>query len=143
MSEQSEVNEDKAGPLASTTEPLQAVSKSEGHQRKLEITFSLWSTLGLVYSLTATPFGIGAFLSFSLVLGGPPFFIYAYIFAMTFQILLCVALAEIAAIYPHPSGEFLFLASPPIQHASQSLTLSGQLTRIGLENWLRRDGNEG
>lgn len=105
MSEPREVADNKVALEDLTAETYQTMSNSEGHARQMEIRFNLWSTLGLVYSLTATPFGIGAFLSFSLVLGGPPFFVYAYIFAVTFQIILCVALAEIAAIYPHPSGE--------------------------------------
>lgn len=73
----------------------------------MRVTFNLWSTLGLVYSITATPIGIGSYLTFSLVLGGAPFYIYGYIFAVSLNIILCVALAEIASIYPHPSGKFL------------------------------------
>ncbi|KAK5069223.1 hypothetical protein LTR51_008770 [Lithohypha guttulata] len=81
----------------------------EGRQRQMEVSFNLWSTLGLVYSITATPVSIGSYLTFSLVLGGAPFFIYGYIFAVCFNIILCVALAEVASIYPHPSGHIYWV----------------------------------
>jgi len=75
------------------------------HEQHMQITFNFWSTLGLVYSVTATPIAIGSYLTFSLVLGGSPFFVYGYIFAVGLNIVLCTALAEISSIYPHPSGE--------------------------------------
>lgn len=80
-------------------------SGNEGHTRQMRVTFNLWSTLGLVYSITATPIGVGSYLTFSLILGGSPFYIYGYIFAVSLNIILCVALAEIASMYPHPSGK--------------------------------------
>lgn len=92
------------GPVETHAEP-QIVSHEEGHERQMKITFNLWSTLGLVYSITATPFGVGSYLTFSLILGGSPFYIYGYIFAVSFNIILCVSLAEISSIYPHPSGK--------------------------------------
>lgn len=88
------------GVEQSTEEPLCA----QGSMRSLTINFNLWSTLGLVYSLTATPFGVGTYLSFSFFLGGSPFYIYGYIFAVGLNIILCICLAEMAAIHPHPSG---------------------------------------
>ena len=94
---------EKVSPQSSTlvSDSTPAV---EGHRSQMRITFSLWSTLGLVYSITSTPIGIGSYLTFSLVLGGCPFYVYCYIFAVGLNIILCVALAEISAIYPHPSG---------------------------------------
>lgn len=102
MAEQSK-SLDKALSQSSVAEP-QPISQTEGHERQMRVTFNLWSTLGLVYSITATPFGVGSYLTFSLILGGSPFYIYGYIFAIFFNITLCVALAEISALYPHPSG---------------------------------------
>ena len=81
-------------------------SNDEGHTRQMRVTFNFWSTLGLVYSITATPIAVGSYLTFSLILGGSPFYIYGYIFAVSLNIILCVALAEIASIYPHPSGRY-------------------------------------
>jgi len=95
---------DKPTSATSIKESDTALSE-EGHERQMRVTFNLWSTLGLVYSITATPFGVGSYLTFSLILGGSPFYIYGYIFSVTLNIILCVSLAEISAIYPHPSGE--------------------------------------
>jgi choline transport protein len=90
--------------IAGLPTPDDSQHVQEGHTRSLTINFNLWSTLGLVYSLTATPFGVGTYLSFSFFLGGSPFYIYGYIFAVCLNIILCVCLAEMAALYPHPSG---------------------------------------
>ncbi|KIW18503.1 hypothetical protein PV08_02791 [Exophiala spinifera] len=98
---------DKPRPESLVAEESPATS--EGHMRRMDVTFSLWSTLGLVYSVTATPIAIGAYLSFSLVLGGSPFYLYGYIFAVTFNIVLCVALAEVSSLYPHPSGHIYWV----------------------------------
>jgi hypothetical protein len=89
----------KAGGVEQSTEET-----AQGTMRSLTINFNLWSTLGLVYSLTATPFGVGTYLSFSFFLGGSPFYIYGYIFAVSLNIILCLCLAEMSALHPHPSG---------------------------------------
>ena len=86
-----------------TIESLRVGDTSDA--RRMQLSFNLWSTLGLVYSITATPIAVGSYLTFSFVLGGPPFYIYGYIFAVTLNIILCVALAEVSSIYPHPSGK--------------------------------------
>lgn len=92
-------------PTDSVSPPQESASE-EMHDRQMRITFNLWSTLGLVYSVTATPVAIGSYLTFSLVLGGSPFYVYGYIFAVGFNIVLCIALAEISSLFPHPSGEY-------------------------------------
>jgi len=109
---------------------------TEGHQRNLQITFNLWSTLGLVYSITATPFGMISYLSFTLILGGSPFFIYCYIVAVTFNIILCVALAEVSAIYPHPSGHIYWVGKTAPKGWEKSLSYwTGTLTSAAWFFW--------
>lgn len=67
-------------------------------------SFNLWSSLGLQYSLTATPLAVGTYLASVVGVGGSPVFIYGYIFAVLCNLCVCVSLAEIAAVYPHSSG---------------------------------------
>lgn len=124
-------------PSKSSNE-MQIESHEEGHERQLRITFNLWSTLGLVYSITATPFGVGSYLTFSLILGGSPFYIYGYIFAVTFNIVLCVALAEISSIYPHPSGTSRGSMAYFGEHGLTSRRQQAIFTGSG--RWLQIDG---
>lgn len=74
-------------------------------QRVLKERFSVWSTIGVNYSIIATPLAIGSYLTFIIGLGGSPFFIYSYIVAAIGQLVLCLSMAEIAAVYPHVSGK--------------------------------------
>lgn len=71
---------------------------------ELKPRFSVISAIGIQYSISATPLAVGGYLTFILGVGGSPFFFYGFIVAAVGQILICVSLAEIAAVYPHASG---------------------------------------
>jgi hypothetical protein len=88
-------------------------------------SFSLWSSLGLQYSLTATPLAIGSYLASVIGVGGSPVFIYGYVFAVLCNLCVCVSLAEIAAVYPHTSGMHTSSRSEALEH---TLPLSGKVT---------------
>lgn len=66
--------------------------------------FSVLTAIGINYSLIGTPLTIGTYLAFSSGVGGSPVYIFGYIVALIFQLLVCVSLAELAAALPHPSG---------------------------------------
>ena len=65
---------------------------------------NLFSTLGISYSITATPLGVGTYLSVVIGVGGSPVYFFGYIFAVVLNLLVCLSLAEIASVYPHSSG---------------------------------------
>lgn len=67
--------------------------------------FNLWSCLGINYSIIATPLSIGTYLAFNIGVGGSPVYIFGYLVATTFQIIVCISLAEMAAAFPHSTGE--------------------------------------
>ena len=71
---------------------------------ELKPRFSVLSAIGIQFSLLATPLAVGSFLTFILGVGGSPFFFYASIVSFTGQMLVCISLAEIAAVFPHASG---------------------------------------
>lgn len=73
--------------------------------KPLQESFSIWSALGLQYSLTSTPLAVGTYLASVIGVGGSPVFIFGYIFAVGCNLCICVSLAEIAAVYPHTSGK--------------------------------------
>jgi choline transport protein len=67
--------------------------------------FNLWSCLGINYSTIATPLSIGTYLAFNIGVGGSPVYIFGYLVATIFQIIVCISLAEMAAAFPHSTGE--------------------------------------
>jgi hypothetical protein len=77
--------------------------------------FSIWSTLGISYSITATPLGIGTYLSLIIGVGGSPVYFFAYITAVVFNLFVCASLAEISSVYPHASGKL-----NPLESAAQA-----------------------
>ncbi|KAL4926786.1 amino acid/polyamine transporter I [Aspergillus undulatus] len=87
-----------------TTAQVLDLTASSSQPSEPKKNFSLLSTLGLNFSICAAPLAIGSYLSLSIAAGGPPFFIYAFIFAGIGQIILCIALAEVASALPHSSG---------------------------------------
>lgn len=70
--------------------------------------FNIFSTLGMSFSITATPLGIGTYLSVVIGVGGSPVYFFAYIVAVSLNFLVCISLAEIAAVHPHASGKLEF-----------------------------------
>jgi choline transport protein len=67
--------------------------------------FHLWSALGISYSVTSVPLSIGTYLSVSVGVGGSPVYFFGYIVAVVFNLCICASLAELAAVFPHSSGE--------------------------------------
>lgn len=65
---------------------------------------SLWSVVGVQYSITASPIAIGQFLQLVVGAGGSPYFFWGLIVAISGQFLVAFSLAELAASYPHTSG---------------------------------------
>ncbi|RDW89922.1 uncharacterized protein DSM5745_01697 [Aspergillus mulundensis] len=128
----SEIEKEFPPPQEATVD----ISSGQMEERRMEIRFNIWSTLGLVYSTTATPIAVGSYLTFSLELGGSPFYIYTYIFAVTLNIVLCTALAEIAAVFPHPSGHIYWIGKLVPQHHVNVLSYcTGALTSAAWFLW--------
>lgn len=73
----------------------------------LEESFRIWSTLGLQYSITATPLAVGTYLASVIGVGGSPVFIYGYLLGVSLNICVCLCLAELASVYPHTSVQSL------------------------------------
>ncbi|KAH6982403.1 putative choline and nitrogen mustard permease [Ilyonectria destructans] len=91
-------------------------------RHELHESFSLWSSMGLQYSLTSTPLAVGAYLGSVIGVGGSPVFIYGYILAVLCNLCVCVSLAEIAAVYPHTSGQIFWTAIMAPKKVSRALS---------------------
>ncbi|KAF5604180.1 amino acid transporter [Fusarium pseudocircinatum] len=98
----------------------------------LKPRFSAIAAIGIQYSIRATPLAVGAYLTFILGLGGRPYFFFGFIVAAVGQILLCVSLAKIAAVYPHASGQAFWIAALAPSRFSRALSYcNGAATTLG------------
>lgn len=68
--------------------------------------FSIWASIGVNYSISATPLTVGSILALAIGFGGSPMFFYGFLFTGFFQMILCLAMAEIASAMPHSSGQY-------------------------------------
>ncbi|KAK6197883.1 amino acid/polyamine transporter I [Scheffersomyces amazonensis] len=76
-----------------------------GFNQQLEKRFGLWNTVALQYSLICSGLAIGTFLSTVIGVGGAPFLIYGFIFAVTLGLIICYSLAELASAFPHSGAQ--------------------------------------
>lgn len=69
--------------------------------------FSLLGAIGVQYSLTSAPLAIGFYLSMVIGLGGSPAYFWGFVVMGFFQLLVCLAVCELASAIPHSAGSFL------------------------------------
>lgn len=75
---------------------------SEVHLKK---NFNLWNTCAMQYSLICSSIAIGTFLNVSIGIGGSPGLLYAFLLAVSLDLVVCYCLAELASAYPSSSGQ--------------------------------------
>ncbi|KAF9893457.1 hypothetical protein FE257_010769 [Aspergillus nanangensis] len=95
----------------STVDPLTLeISKEEGQAVVLERgelpsdRFNIWNTIGVQFSVTASPLAIGIYLQLVMGAGGSSYFFWCLLVAMTGQFLVAFSLAELSSVYPHAAG---------------------------------------
>lgn len=103
--------------------PYDSASLDSAQQIKPQVHFNIWTCLGVNFSVTATPIAIGTFLALAIGVGGPPIFFYEYIFAGIGQLILCVAMAEVASAIPHSTG-MTTLPIPEIFISTNEITMA-------------------
>ncbi|KAF1734782.1 Choline transport protein [Beauveria bassiana] len=75
---------------------------------KPKVHFSLLGAIGVQYSVTSAPIAIGAYMSLAIGLGGSPAYFWGFFMVGLFQLLVCLATAELASAIPHCSAHFVF-----------------------------------
>jgi choline transport protein len=73
--------------------------------------FNIWAALGLNYSIASPPLVMGFYLSLAVGAGGPSVYFYSFLIAAFGQLVIVLALAELASAIPHSSGMYTFLVS--------------------------------
>ncbi|KAG7411425.1 Choline transport protein [Fusarium oxysporum f. sp. rapae] len=99
---------------------------------ELKPRFSVLAAIGIQYSISAAPLAVGGYLAFILGLGGSPYFFYGFLVAAAGQTLICISLAEIAAVYPHVSGQVFWTTALAPPRLSRVLSYcNGAATTLG------------
>ncbi|KAK3630178.1 hypothetical protein LTR56_017592 [Elasticomyces elasticus] len=94
------------GNPGAEAELFKTITQSSGFEvGEIKRNFNSWSTLGIMYTLTATPTIIGYSLSVVIGVGGGPFFIFGYLLTLLLQGVVCACLSELASAFPHASGQ--------------------------------------
>ena len=83
-------------------------SETEGtiEVTQLKKHFNIWAAIGINYSISVTPLTVGCNLALAIGVGGSPMFFYRFVFTGFFQLILCLALAEMSSAMPSSSGQY-------------------------------------
>lgn len=85
------------------------MSKEQGedyeHVELKQDRFSIWSVIGIHFSITAAPLAVLTNVGLVTGVGGTSYFFWCYFVAVIGQLLVAASLAEIAAFLPHASGK--------------------------------------
>lgn len=92
-----------------TGEPLESITPDTSVEQyavtKLDDDrFSLWSVLGVQYTLGCAPLAIAGYMQFTLGIGGSAYFFWCFIVAAIGQCITVLNFAELASAFPHVAG---------------------------------------
>ncbi|KXH27469.1 hypothetical protein CSAL01_07404, partial [Colletotrichum salicis] len=96
-----------------------------GDVQELRRTFSLWSVLGISFSLTNSWFGISTALVTGINSGGPVQLVYGMILVTVVCVAVGISLAELASAMPHAGGQYYWtsrLAGPTYARFASYMT---------------------
>lgn len=86
-----------------------------GYQQDLRRNFSLWSVLGVAFSLTNSWFGVSASMVTGINSGGPVLLIYGIVLIALITSCAAISLSELVSMMPNAAGQSFWtaeLASP-------------------------------
>ena len=79
-----------------------------GYSQDMQRNFSMWSVLGVGFSLTNSWFAISAALVTGINSGGPLLCVYGLILMAVLSISVGVSLSELASAYPNAGGQYFW-----------------------------------
>jgi choline transport protein len=79
-----------------------------GYTQDMNRNFSVWSVLGVGFSLTNSWFGISAALITGINSGGPLLIIYGIILITLVSTCVGISLSELASAYPNAGGQYFW-----------------------------------
>jgi choline transport protein len=96
-----------------------------GYTQDMSRNFSVWSVLGVGFSLTNSWFGISAALITGINSGGPLLIIYGIILMALISTCVGISLSELASAFPNAGGQYFWaneLAPKRFSHIASYLT---------------------
>ncbi|KAI9838834.1 MAG: hypothetical protein M1819_004040 [Sarea resinae] len=103
-----------------------------GYTQDMKRNFSVWSVLGVGFSLTNSWFGISASLVTGINSGGPLLIIYGIILIVVISIAVGITLSELASAMPNAGGQYFWANElAPKKHAQFASYLTGWFAWAG------------
>ncbi|QRV80420.1 amino acid permease [Ceratobasidium sp. AG-Ba] len=103
-----------------------------GYKPELKRNLSIWSLLGLGFSVSNSWWGASASLAAGISSGGPMLMIYGIIFVSLIAACIGVSLAELASAMPNSGGQYYWAGQlAPRKHAAFLAFLTGGLNWAG------------
>jgi choline transport protein len=127
-----------AGPLdmdkgKASSVDLDAMKLAEmGYTQDMQRNFSVWSVLGVGFSLTNSWFGISAALVTGINSGGPILIIYGIILIALISTCVGISLSELASALPNAGGQYYWANElAPKRYANFASYLTGWFAWAG------------
>jgi choline transport protein len=103
-----------------------------GYTQDMSRNFSVWSVLGVGFSLTNSWFGISAALITGINSGGPLLIIYGIILIALISTCVGISLSELASAFPNAGGQYFWANElAPKRFANVASYLTGWLAWWG------------
>ncbi|KAH7245381.1 amino acid/polyamine transporter I [Fusarium tricinctum] len=85
------------------------------HQQIHQKPFTVWTAMGIGHSITNTAITLIVGLGSGIALGGPPLFIYGFLFMAVIALCVAISLGELSSALPHSGGQYYWVAvlAPP------------------------------
>ena len=103
-----------------------------GYKQDMKRNFSVWSVLGVGFSLTNSWFGISAALVTGINSGGPILIVYGIIIIALISCCVGISLSELASAYPNAGGQYFWANElAPKRYANFASYLTGWFAWAG------------
>lgn len=103
-----------------------------GYTQGLQRNFSVWSVLGVSFSLTNSWFGISAAMVAGISSGGPVLLIYGIIIIALISSCVAVSLSQLASAMPNAGGQYFWANElAPKRYANFASYLTGWFAWLG------------
>ncbi|KAI9798522.1 MAG: hypothetical protein M1825_005327 [Sarcosagium campestre] len=103
-----------------------------GYSQDMSRNFSVWSVLGVGFSLTNSWFGISVALITGINSGGPVLFVYGIILICLISICVGISLSELASALPNAGGQYYWANElAPKKYANFASYLTGWFAWAG------------
>lgn len=103
-----------------------------GYAQEMARNFSVWSVLGVAFSLTNSWFGISAALVTGINSGGPVLIVYGIILIALLSTCVGISLSELASAFPNAGGQYFWANElAPKRYANLASYLTGWFAWAG------------